>query len=1237
MKNFDKSRDKIIQIFKDYSPEDIAEYLFICTSWKNNRSSCIKYKLLTVIFLSLSESDFLEKKNLKNFKDFKELFKNLSKFLPSFPMYEDFCPENDWGEVQYYYEDKSYSILYGCELDYDFAQEFEIIFRGIGDIIKEATNESPILHLSEFLRLSHFLINSTPTNKELKETLLSNGHNEIPEYDFWKEAKKVFLKFNIDYYESSFVNRFTTSINNLKYQELTQKNFIHYLFTGELVNSFFVSINNKEYPLSPRWFLRSLIDSWSLTLKSIKKKLKRDILPLPIKIGVETAKFARSRLKEENIFLLGSAANLKGHQEQFIFPLVIQSKHKIFFVSFLSPFLDKFSLKEGFNYTIDAIDKAKSLFQSQMTIALHLEKQFMSYKDAPYPNPEFILVIPHVSTIMGSFEIPKNLDAKVFFLEHFLGILDELDSTNELEDFFEYEQNAHSSMKISSIEPLNMFASFKDSSSVIIQGAVTPDLLIIDPHWGTSFRYKSIKNFWENFPEDCPLGHPRSWKMLDSGGSYQRLIHKSFMAFAATTKVNKTSVIVNSPFHKMEMMWIRISRMIAECVCDYLSSAEIKVHTHKFFKNKNRLQIFLFPSSLLKDSDFVHLKHLEPKGSWNTDITRIPNGRISLRVVFDEEYILKIFSNYNDSTAEVSFAQMILNCINNYCTDKSYSTICKKLDKLKNKKPGYTVALEPKRASFPENVRVSIPEEKHFKLVRKRIAEIAFQSDFSPGEYDLKDAKLKVDKLLNEILNELKFEIEKHNYEDLIKYSIPKIDALTHEDEVNSLENKYIPKREIRYDIANVKREQNQKFTTYYRNYQFFLEETVRLSPNGKDPFNEERFKYLIALVDWFYSFANTSDQIHHDFFPTGIEIESEYVVNVKIPSNITQAQNEFGKYLSKRKINLLGDKNDVVHSPRPIKEFLNEIDKAFLDSLKFRLSSLESILVVLANYASYAEVEESSYYSEEIESIWNVCKEKIEDLDKDEFNIVIDFLILKHKNLLKIIGSEKPSDKLPFWENYKRHTRYTIRPLILIKDKIIWGPYSAMKTANIWSKSVRSGKLPINLECPEIDNVISNEKSLFEKELENKAFEVIQRFTNSCESNLFLHKRFKKEDYPDSLGDYDVLAYLENENVLISLECKHLLQVSCLKDSRDLREELFGKKSFEKSYFGKVNKRHEYLKKNHKKIANSLGWKIKKSPKIISAFVSIHPYWWTYYPPVKTEIHSLTIDELNEFIDNLK
>jgi hypothetical protein len=245
----------------------------------------------------------------------------------------------------------------------------------------------------------------------------------------------------------------------------------------------------------------------------------------------------------------------------------------------------------------------------------------------------------------------------------------------------------------------------------------------------------------------------------------------------------------------------------------------------------------------------------------------------------------------------------------------------------------------------------------------------------------------------------------------------------------------------------------------------------------------------------------------------------------------------------------------------------------------------------------------------------------------------ILDFLTLKQNDVIRVIGHEKPCSDLPVWEINKRFSRYTIRPLIKINDQHYWGPYSAMKTGLLWTTRLSEGGLPFDIQGETIKKAIQDERSCLDKELENKTYEIVKRFTKCVERNVELFKRDRRGKHSRELGDFDVLSYLPEKNVILNIECKHLPGEFCLKDLQRLQRTVFN------NYLVKFNRRREYLTKNYYRVMQVLGWAQSKGnkPKIISVFLIDKSFLWTRYPPKGLNISFVQIEFLSEFITNLQ
>jgi hypothetical protein len=87
--------------------------------------------------------------------------------------------------------------------------------------------------------------------------------------------------------------------------------------------------------------------------------------------------------------------------------------------------------------------------------------------------------------------------------------------------------------------------------------------------------------------------------------------------------------------------------------------------------------------------------------------------------------------------------------------------------------------------------------------------------------------------------------------------------------------------------------------------------------------------------------------------------------------------------------------------------------------------------------------------------------------------------------------------------------------------------------------------------------------------------------------------------------------------------------------------EKLFGRTKtdgfFQKGYLQRVEQRERYLKENFHTIFAKLAWAPPQGQlKVVSAFVTQIGFWWTKFPPVKTDVHFVEIRMLGDFINDL-
>ncbi|MCK4823315.1 hypothetical protein KA005_46615, partial [bacterium] len=343
-----------------------------------------------------------------------------------------------------------------------------------------------------------------------------------------------------------------------------------------------------------------------------------------------------------------------------------------------------------------------------------------------------------------------------------------------------------------------------------------------------------------------------------------------------------------------------------------------------------------------------------------------------------------------------------------------------------------------------------------------------------------------------------------------------------------------------------------------------------------------------------------------------------------------------FSEIMAQLELGLLGNPNDRVDSPRPAKDFLDALDAAFVKDLGFGFQNMVSVLQIQCFWPAYAQnVEESTSYGATMSEIEDVCVKIIKDINSDEIKLIIDFLTLKKDDVIRVLGQDEPCQDLPVWEYRKRYARYNLKPIIKIGDQYHWGPYSARRTGLVWSGTASTGAMPADLQAENIEQVLRSEKKLIEDALADRTYEIVKRYTSNVRKNLKLHDLEPKGSHPQELGDYDVLSFHPENNIILSIECKDILPPYCLKDAKRLREKIFGRPGKYQGHFEQINKRKEYLREHIVDVSTALKWPIdaKNHPKIISIYLSRRSYWWTNFPPKEIEAEFIRVDLLSDFI----
>ena len=417
------------------------------------------------------------------------------------------------------------------------------------------------------------------------------------------------------------------------------------------------------------------------------------------------------------------------------------------------------------------------------------------------------------------------------------------------------------------------------------------------------------------------------------------------------------------------------------------------------------------------------------------------------------------------------------------------------------------------------------------------------------------------------------------------------------------------------------------------------IEKFIQLQPNSDQEFTTAELQNLLAFVDRIHQVYSASDIIHYGIYPVAVTINSDILVSVEYEKNIQLMQQEFSKEQAEIELEMIGNKDHVPELGIPLVDYLYEIDEAFYSDFGFGFRDMINVQQVLSLWAEHnSGASENSYYSSTLDEIAETCTMGIRDFDSSNTDKILQFLTLKPEEMLKIIGDPNPANDLPVWEYRKRPNRYSIRPLIKIGDKFIWGSYSIHKSGLLWSNVPHTHRLPADMVSPTVLRVLGKGHKRIENSLQMKIKEIATTHSQFVETNVYLHRL---DSGIANIGDCDALVYLKEENVILNIESKIIDAAHCLKDIKRSRERIFGRiktdGSFKNGYLQQVEKRDAYLKKNYPTIMKKLNWEVPNNPlRIVSLFVTQISLWWTKFPPVDTEVKFVEIRLLDGLIKSL-
>lgn len=1225
--NFQASVKVLGNLFATYDAEDVVLALNVSDLWIPNISSQVKHHFALGVALSMPQKQYSGIKRLDTYQEFCVFIGAVYKLLPSFPMLEDFIPESDWGEVHIDLKRNYPAIFYGGSVERipDFIEAFRLL---------RANQSEAMSDMELAVILQDQIISHVKPENAGSVTEISPGHIETPPESYWLECCEA-LKSACAIIQS-YVGYLSPDLvleQGWGKRPETWNSFGDAILQGISLPALLARINGKLIPISLRNATSVVIDFWAERESGSRPG---ESVSVTHRIGrFLTLRFGQHDVVEGPIQIISRTDELAQR-----FAAVLKTDKKFYLLVLLAP--EELS-------TLEELDRqVGQLLTTSNEWALVLEGrgQVMKLrnKDGSKPGPsdiEILAVLNRVATSWMHLDRPKT-DMRILSFSDFVSIFDSLKDTDELDRFWSYVDSYESILgAMSGI--VDLFASFRDSHALLVDGAIEPTMIGLDPHWNSNWRFSDLKNFWSVAPSKFP-DNEVTWNLEAKEDGIQRLIAKGSPTLAWSTSVGATTVqtVLEVLAQELDIHNGRLLELFVHCLIDAIAQRR----------------------ALLKDADIFVAPHIVIYCRANMAAlatvheTSVTDANVTLPLL--SRWILKQTSDLSGVTVSVDVNLALLQARLNSPVDASFEVEClietvEGLAKLLGnqvgsqvievlrgtaaKLPRFTLTCVDRTVDVPDFGEPEVPKPEQYKISRRDLAIVLRQQGVNaPGRYELASAKIIIDSARDAMRKKVHQRIAELDRKSLLLFCIEQHDRLTAEYRREVFRIKQSLNHEVSYDRSEAMADAYQRFSSGARNYRYLLECCLSSFEHGEALAIPSAVVQLVASIDWLFVLYQASDVLHNGIDVAGIQLDHSFVPHVFYSNDREEKERQFSIEIAQVKLGIDLVQEDEVNSMMDGGWDREGLDSAFDSDLGFSLTNLLQTLQVLARWNELGGDSELRFcYQASPTTIASKFMDLIKDLSEAEAHHLIDFLTLDSSAVRRLLGKVVDESDVPVWEHTKRGSRYTIRPLIKIEEGLIaWGAAAADRASSIWSGSIADGYLPADFNWSHVKQQVRVIKESLENQLEAQAFKVCSRTTAYVVQGIDFKYKFPREQF-DDVGDFDVLAYWPDSNRWLAMECKYNQPPYCLKDARRLRERIFGTDK-DKGQFSKIERRRAFLISHTDQLRTLIGWPLPtcaEPPSFTEVYVSRDIYWWMRNPPYKVASQFVRIDALNGWIQS--
>jgi hypothetical protein len=1220
-----QARDALQAIYAQYNPYDVVLSLEVSDLWLPNISAHVTHHLALGVALSMHPKHFTRAKGIDTYDEFCEFVAQVYRVIPSFPSLEDFVPEPDWGDIRVSSDGEYRAVFYGCAVERisDFVEAFRLI---------HAEQPDALADMACAIALQNHVISSISRDVVGNVDNISGGHREVPSALFWGACRAVLSTACIAIQSSGhkFSPQLTIELG-LGPSLTTWAQFGDAVMDGTSLAATTALTDGKHLPVSLRNATSVAIDAWATRLAASSV----GFAGLCRRIGTFLLRrFGDPTVCPGPLRLVSRNSGIERH-----IAAVCRAGRKIYLVLVVS--IDEIPALDGFEQQVHRL-----VSSGDWAFLLEDSNQYMQLRNEDGSPPGsadigVLAILDRVATSWLSIKTPKG-GTRLLSLPDFVSIFDSLSDTDELERFWSFvEQHDTLLGPVGGIA--DQFASFRESHALLISGAVKPDMIGLDPHWGSNWRFRDLMEFWTIAPDVFPDGNP-TWNVTSGSDGIQRLIAKGAQTLAWSVKVRGCTVqaVLEVAAQTLDVHNGRLLELFVHCLIDSLAQRGSLLEETQLFEPK-QIVLYCRANMLALASEepaaaSEQISKLSLLDSWVHRPDPIP-GCVDVTVEVNLARLQERLDSPVDASFEVECLTEVVQGLSDLLRKPINPDVVHALASTTSRLPRFTLKRVERRVDVPDYASPELPEPEHYKIARRDLAvALSEQGVAAPARYELAPAKTIIDAARETMRQNLHRRISSLDRDSLLLFCIEQNDALIAEHHRSVFQVKQSLTHEVEYDRAQALIEAHDRFNRNARNYRYLLECCLSLPAHGTGKVDAPTVVQLLATINWLFVLYGASDTLHNGIEAGGIELDDSYVPEVFYSDDREEKEQRFSHEAARDNLGLDLKQEDEVNSILETDKTRQDLDDAFLAQLGFSLTQLLQALTVLTRWRAVGGSSELKFcYQASAAEIVSKLVATLEGLSEVQARQIIEFLTLKPTGIRRLLGKETDESDVPVWEHTKRGDRYTIRPLVALGNELIaWGAATAERTSSVWSNAVSNGYLPADFEWPAAKKQVRAIKESIEKRLEVQAFNVCSRMATYVLQGVDFKRRFPKEKF-DDVGDFDVLAYWPESNLWLSVECKYNQSPFCLKDARRLRDRIFGTGE-NRGQFAKIEGRRAFLAARVDQLRQLVGWPeptCTAPPRFIEVYVSRDIYWWMRNPPYEVPTHFVRIDALHGWLQS--